>query len=223
MLASLRQMLVESGVLATSLYAFDRALRLLRCGAVHFYRLQAQPVPAQPLLPPHRGRQISVQRLRLGEPCLAQLPRPPAVIEARFAQGSVGFGAFRGDELVGTLWLHRGCYREDEVRCDFLLPEQLAWDFDVYVRPDLRGSFVFARLWDVAFAYLRECAVTHTVSRVAAVNAASLHAHDRLGARTIGSATFVALGSWQWMLTTRRPFVHFSAGQDRVCLPLDLE
>src|SRR5215831_4080590 len=101
MLSAARQMVRDCGWLATSLYALDRLLRKLRCGRIHFYRLERQPVPSSPLLPAHRGRQFEIRELRSGDAALAQIPRPRAIIEIRFAQGSVGFGAFRDGELVG--------------------------------------------------------------------------------------------------------------------------
>ena len=45
---------------------------------------------------------------------------------------------------------------------------------------------------------------------ISAFNAASLRAHARLGARRLGSATFLRCGRWQWMLATRPPYFHLS-------------
>jgi GNAT superfamily N-acetyltransferase len=215
-LASLRQMVADCGWVATVLYAVDRALRRLHCGRLYFYRLEVQPVPATPILPPHRGKQFEVRRLDKDEPAIEKIPRPKHVVRMRFDQGSIGFGGFRDSELVGMIWLHLGPYPEDEVRCWFVPGDKCSWDFDVYVRPDMRNSFLFARLWDAAFAYLRERGVTHSACRVSAWNAASIQSHRRLGARRLYSAVFLVLGSLQFIATSRAPYLHASFRPRRI-------
>jgi hypothetical protein len=203
-------MIRDWGFLATALYIGDRLLRGSRVGRIHFYRIDRQPVPDKPLLPPHRGRQFEIRRLEANESALAQTPRPPAVIATRFQQGSVGLGGFQGDALVGMIWLHLGPYPEDEVRCLFVPDKSTAWDFDVYVVPELRSSFLFARLWDTAFTYLREQNIVSTVCRVSAWNQASIQAHRRLGATRLSSAVFIVIGPAQLMLATQAPYCHVS-------------
>ncbi|MHB1248872.1 MAG: hypothetical protein ACYCZL_05675 [Polaromonas sp.] len=202
------------GMFATGLYALDRVLARVSNGKahVHFYRLELQPVPAQPLLPAHRGRRFEIRELNAGDAAHAMGPRPAAVVAARYAQGSRCLGAFLKDQLVGQLWLQFESYREDEVRCRFCLSPvgKVAWDYDVYVQPSLRASFLFARLWDAAFELLRERQIGWTASRISAFNTGSLASHGRLGARETGRVIFCVAGKVQLMLATTRPFVHFS-------------
>jgi len=103
-------------------------------------------------------------------------------------------------------------YSEDVVRARYLLPPsgKTAWDFDVYVVPEERLGFTFPRLWDTAYEYLREKGIRWSLSRISAFNPASLAAHRRLGARRIGSATFLLLGGAQLMLSSFRPYLHLS-------------
>jgi hypothetical protein len=137
-------------------------------------------------------------------------PRPAAVIAARYAQGSCCLGAFNKDQqLVGQLWLQFGCFQEDEVRCRFRLtpPDKVAWDYDVYIDPALRSSFLFARLWDSAFDLLRAKGIEWTASRISAFNTGSLTSHSRLGAYQTGRAIFFTAGTLQVMLASKAPFV----------------
>lgn len=181
------------------------------------YRLVAQPVAEATLLAGSRGQRIQVRPVEASESEALEFPRPRAIIRQRFAAGARCFGAFRGDELVGFLWLQSGAYQEDEVRCLFR-PEpagEAVWDYDVYVAPKARLSPVFARLWDAVFAVLRREGVAWTMSRVAAANTESLAAHRRLGARIVASALFFAVGPVQLMVATCPPYAHLAWGRGR--------
>lgn len=214
MLASIRQAIANWGVFATALYALDRVLSRVSRGKarVFFYRLEVQPVPAQRLLPAHRGRQFTIRQLSADDPAHAENPRPRHVLAARYAQGSVCLGAFLDNRLVGQLWLQFESYLEDEVRCRFrMVPaDRIAWDYDVYVDPALRASFLFAKLWDAAFDLLRGRGIEWTGSRISAFNTGSLASHSRLGARQVGRAIYFVAGNAQFMVAAQPPFLHGS-------------
>lgn len=195
-----------------ALFFLSRALRRLAAGHVHLYRyyLVAQPVPRRPLLSSKRGRDIEVRRVDAGEAVLQQFPRPGDVLANRFRQGAVCYAAFRDNGLSGFLWFVPGNYEEDEVRCLYRpWPSgRGAWDFDVYVTPEDRVGLTFSRLWDTAYADMRSRGVTWSMSRISAFNQGSLAAHARLGARFLGSLTFLVIGRSQVMVGGRFPFVH---------------
>lgn len=203
----------ELGWLNALLYGANRAISPV-CGRNLFFRyvLVAQPVPAEPILPARRGRSITVRFLGEGDNALQRLPLTGDVLRYRFGQGAVCLGAFRGDALIGCLWLCPGAYDEDEVRARFIpAPEgRTAWDFDVYLAPDQRGGLGFMRLWDEANAYLRESGIAWSVSRISAFNPGSLGAHKRLSARVLARALFIRLGGWQLAFASVRPRLHLS-------------
>lgn len=184
------------------------------------YRLTAQPVAPAPLLPARGAGALRIERVDTAHPLyvplLAHSPRPAAVIHQRLKAGAVCFAAFKHDTLQGFLWLQHGAYEEDEVRCLFL-PQpaaQAAWDFDVWVHPAQRGSRLFLRLWDTAFAYLRAQGVRWTMSRVNAYNPESLKSHSRLGAVVVGTATFYCAGAHQWLRVDTSPSLCREADRD---------
>ena len=193
------------------LYRIARVAQRLSARRIRIvkYHLTAQPVAPTPLLSAPRSGTLRVERIDANHPLyailLAQSPRPPAVIRARLAHGAVCFAALKADTLLGFLWLKHEAYEEDEVHCLFLPrpAAQAAWDFDVWVHPAHRASRVFLRLWDTAFAYLRARGVQWTMSRVNAYNPDSLNAHGRLGAVTLGTATFCCIGERQWLRVQR--------------------
>lgn len=203
----------ELGRLNAVLYAAGRLLSRLS-GELRLYRyyIVAQPVPDQPLLPARRGRSIEVDRIGAGHRGFVRLPLTEDVITYRFAQDAVCFGAFRNGEIQGCLWLCLGPYDEDEVRCRFVREpeESTVWDFDVYVCPEARGGFVFARLWDEANAFLRERGIAWSISRISAFNPGSLASHTALGARRTATATYLKLWRWQIMVADVPPYVHLS-------------
>jgi hypothetical protein len=176
---------------------------------LYAYRLVAQPIAPKPLLPPARGRSIEIRLMERGDPALAGLPLTSAVLDYRFGQRAVCFGAFKGGAIIGCLWLCLGPYLEDEVRCRFV-PRDASWDFDVYLHPEHRVGFGFARLWDEANAHLRARGLAWSISRISVLNTKSLAAHDKLGIRRLGTAVFVKLGALQVMLATLAPFIHLS-------------
>ncbi len=215
MIKTLRSLAQELGPTNAACYIASRILVRLG-GSLRLYRyiLAVQPVPARPLLPARRGRSVIVHLVEPGDPALSAMPLTPEVLAYRFRQGAVCLGAFRDAEMIGCLWLCLGPYNEDEVRCRFVpLPVGSAsWDFDVYVAPAYRTGMVFALLWDAANAYLRERGIHWSFSRTSAYNLTSLASHRRLGARMLGSATYLCAGSWQLMVCTRGPWLHLSTG-----------
>jgi hypothetical protein len=138
---------------------------------------------------------------------------PAKVVAARFAQGAQCLVATAGNgQIAGYLWLVIGPYEEDEVRARFVPHPQptTAWDFDVTVLPHFRMGRLFSYLWARAGVDLAARGVTHTVSRISAFNAASMSAHRRMGASTVGCAAFLRLGRWQIMRSSVPPRWHVS-------------
>lgn len=184
---------------------------------VYKYYLVAQPVAAQPRLSSRQGASIEVRILPENDRAIAAMERPAKVIAQRFRQGCICLGAFKGDELIGYLWLQLGPYMEDEVRCRFIpQPEtQAAWDFDIFVHPKQRIGFAFAKLWDAADALMRARGIRWTMSRISAFNTASLAAHKKLGLKSVGESVYVVLGNVQITVSNLPPFLHVSFSPGR--------
>lgn len=212
--------LQELGWLNTSLYGLGRLLAMVSKGRLRLYRyyLTAQPIPQTALLPPGRGKKIEIRLIQDQDEITWELPRPDAVIHARFQQGAKCLVALKEQHFIGFLWFLLGSYhyQEDEVRARYIpLPaEQTAWDFDVYVAPDSRLGLTFPRLWDEANRILTEKGVQWSCSRISAFNAGSLASHARLGTLSVGSAIFFCAGRWQITLASISPFFHLSSCPD---------
>jgi hypothetical protein len=186
--------------------------------ALHRYLIVAQPIPDRSLLPPNRGRSIMVRQVNHTDPALHSLPLQASVLNYRSSQGAICFAAFKGQEIIGCLWLCLSPYEEDEVRCRYhpLPPGQASWDFDVYLKPEYRNGLGFARLWDEANQFLRACGVAFSWSRISAFNPDSIAAHKRLGATIMGSATFFRLGRCQIMVASMPPYFHLSSSRTKM-------
>lgn len=202
----------ELGASTAFLYLLDRVFRRAnsKCG-VYYYHFVAQPLADHPRLPPTRGKAFSFRLLKTHEPALDSLDRPPAVIRERFVQGAQCLIATKNEVLVGCIWFVRSAYAEDEVRVDYLLPQDghCVWDFDVFVAESERLGFLFAKQWDVFDALLKPQGIRYTVSRINAFNQRSIASHRSLGAQDCGRALFLRLGPLQWMLSNQRPYVAF--------------
>lgn len=204
----------ELGWLDGFLYLVARGLETLsghRARLLRYY-LVAQPVPPKAESKLRASANSLVTFIRHGDPLVASFPRPPVVIRKRFCDGNLCLAAHSGERFSGFLWLARGAYDEDEVRCRYELarPEQSAWDYDVYVEPDFRIGRSFARLWDAANRYLVAEGVRWSFSRISAFNPASLQSHSQLGIRRLFSATFLCLGPVQITFAGIAPFLHVS-------------
>jgi hypothetical protein len=187
-----------------------------RCRIDRYYFV-AQPVPSEDERRIQQSANVTLRQVGHGDPLIEQFPRPASIIAYRYAMGAVCFAAERDGRFMGYLWLKEARYPEDEVRCNYLLePAGVAtWDFDLHIEPAFRYGRTFARLWDCAYAWMRERGYRWTLSRISAFNFESIAAHRRLGARRIGSAIFVSLGSAQLSFLDLAPFVHASFGDDQ--------
>jgi len=202
------------GIVDGLLYLVARSIGRLsrnRCKLIK-YQLVAQPIPKKPVTVPETQVGFRVFRIAAGDPLVAVFPRPTNVNQQRFAQGAQCFVACKQERFVGHIWISRGRYIEDEVRCVYVLdpPDLAVWDFDVYVEPAYRAGRAFARLWDGVNETLFREGFRWTLSRISAFNASSFRAHKRLGLVSLHSALFLCIGGAQFSLLTCRPYVHVS-------------
>lgn len=207
------------GVAGWLSYALDRALQAVSGGKARLwaFRFLSQPVPAAPFLRPTRGAAVVGEVTRHDvDPALFE--RPAGAIEARFAAGSRCIAARDGEQLAGYLWLHRGALQERLVACDFeaVSDDLVLWDYDLEVMPKYRLGRTFARLWDAAFALMREEGVTHSVSWVLWSNRTSLRAHERMGARSVGWLWLFEVFGVKCALQSWSPWLRFAGANRRL-------
>lgn len=224
-LSRMRRTLEELGTVNGVLYLLGQTLQRATNGRAFIvrYHFVAQPVPRTPALHARPSARSSVRQVSATDPIVSAFPRPDSVIAQRFASGATCFVAENDGRFVGYLWIARDAYEEDEIRCryEFSPAESCAWDFDVYVAPEYRIGRTFARLWDAANEHLSQAGVQWSLSRISAFNRASIAAHERLGIRKLGSATFLTFGPLQISLIPgqtrmhlrRRPVIRLSAPQ----------
>ncbi len=220
LLGRIRALIAEIGVVDTGCHAVNRLLTSASNGRVRLvkYYFVAQPVvPADPALTA-RAKAFRFVWATPEMPELQQAGRPAAVIANRFAQGARCLAALTtGDKLAGFLWFVIGPYEEDEVASRFVpLPAgEAAWDFDVSIQPEYRLGRLFSYLWGIAMTELAAHGVRQTISRISAFNTASLASHRRLGARVVGSATYLCVGSRQIMFSSLAPHLHLGRSSGR--------
>jgi hypothetical protein len=211
-LRSIAETIRRLGLVDGSLWATARVVSKASGNRFRLYRYYfvAQPVAARALAPSRGSSAVTLRWTEPGDPLIAQFPRPREVIAERYRMGAVCLTAEKAGKFVGFIWLKEHAYFEDEVRCHYVLEPAgiCAWDFDVYIEPGYRFGRAFVRLWDGANVWLRERGCQWCLSRISAFNPESMAAHDRLGTRRMGSATFLRLGSLQVAFLDRAPFLH---------------
>jgi hypothetical protein len=212
--AKLRESARKIGAGNTALYALDRILRSVSGdrARLHRYYLVAQPVREDGIGAGLRpDGKVRIEEAGPDHRLRPEFPRPPAVIEQRYAQGAHCLVADSGGTFAGYLWWGTRAWDEDEVRCRFALadPTRCVWDFDVYVEPRFRLGRTMARLWHEAAHRWYPQGVRWSFSRISVFNIGSLAAHGRLGLRSLGSALFVVVGPCQLALFGQPPYVHF--------------
>lgn len=188
-----------------------------RLGLARYYLL-AQPV-GRLHAPAARKSDLLVRDITRDAEALAKLPRTREQVRYRQNQGGLCLAAFAPHEerMLGFIWLLFGPYHENEHRC-ILRPTEdppSALDVDVYVFPEARGGLVFAELWRAADRVLEARGVAWSLSRISAYNGSSLRAHQRLGARRVGSLYFLQFGRREVLLTGHPPFLTISRAGGR--------
>ena len=200
-------------------YYAHRLLQKFSGGRAGFfsYIVVAQPVGASRGPALRQDARTRVHSVAAGDPLTASFPRPPSINQARFEAGSRCHAITVDGEFAGHIWIAERSFDEDEVRCRFVLPvhPSCCWDFDVYVAPRYRTGRTMARLWQAVDLELSRRGHRWTLSRIARVNAASLLAHQRLGAIPVATLNFLVIGRIQVMLGSCRPWIHIGLGAAR--------
>jgi hypothetical protein len=210
----IRASLVAFGLINGLLYLLGRGLERLtnsRFTLIKYY-LVAQPIPQAPVAPRHTQAGFQVVQVAPGDSLVAAFPRSMGINQGRFARGAQCFAICKQERFVGHIWIAKGQYCEDEVRCLYVLdpPDRAVWDFDVYLESAYRFTRAFAQLWDGVNAALSREGFQWTLSRISAFNPSSLIAHKRLGLVQLHTAVFLCAGRAQFALFTCRPYVHVS-------------
>ncbi|MBK6618611.1 MAG: GNAT family N-acetyltransferase [Nitrosomonas sp.] len=220
MLQKIKLNLEELGALNTLLYLFGKVLYRLsfRKIRLHKYYITRQPVSPQKLVPINKALDIEIRQIDVNDGVLQQMDRPFSTLQARFNHGGNCFVALKKGRFAGNLWLNFDKYREDEVRCTYMLPPagQNAWDYDVFVVPEFRFSYTFAKLWEYANTVMFQRGIVYVYSRVNFYNISSLRAHKKLGSKIIGSLVFITIGSFQISVSTRfKPYLTITIDQGK--------
>lgn len=206
--------LAEFGPLDGSLYLVHRAAQAASRGraGVVAYGLYAQPIGGGAYAAVRDDARTRVIEVPSGDALASAFPRPADVIAMRYADGARCHAALVKERFAGYIWVSRARHEEDEVRARYVLtdPASSAWDFDVYVEPDLRLGRTLGRLWKSVDARLAAEGVHWSFSRISRFNVPSITTHLRLGACKVGSATFFVCGSLQLMVASLRPWLHVS-------------
>lgn len=208
-LHEVRRWITERGAFVTALYALHRLLVALFRGRARIvpYVFFAQPVGVGAFDALREDTNTQVARVDLGDPIEQSFPRPAEVIYKRHATGSICYTATYKNEFAGYIWIAGAQYVEDEVACTYILaaPQCSVWDFDVYVEPRLRLGRTMARMWKAVDRSLTLDGKTWSFSRISLFNAGSLSSHRRLGAQSVGWATFVVIGPLQFSVASLTP------------------
>lgn len=180
------------------------------------------------MLPPARGRSIEVRKLDKADPCLKALPVTPDLLESRRRNGNiVCFGAFKRGRLIGCHWLALESHDDEAMRVRFRGTGQgrarFVWDFDLYVVPEERIGFAFARIWDEVFEYLRQAGIDWSLSYVSPINQRSRKSHETLGSARIASLLILGVGKTEFVVSNIAPYVGIAVGPAmRVEIPLSV-
>lgn len=200
----------EFGPMPGALYILDRILgRISRRLGVRVYEFMVQPIADGSLMPERFARGITIRALPYGSADMERMPIRSDVLQSRMAQNATCLGAYRGNGMIGYIWLCASEYQEDEVRCTYVLEPatQSVFDFDLYIFPEHRMGLAFGGIWNGVNAYLRERDIRFTFSRLTRFNLASRRAHAHLGWKRIARAVFLIAWNLEIMFATIRPFV----------------
>jgi hypothetical protein len=202
-----RETVSQAGWTVTLLYAMDRVLRAVKVGRTHSYIIVCQPLVEDPA---YRTVATRIECRKLRDVDYMQLRDDLSVIAYRKSQGGIPIGAFLEGKLMGVLWYTSRAFAEDEVRAIFdpLPTGRIAWDFGVEVYPEYRLGRAFYVLWRYAINEMRAKGLKYSLSRINALNTASVRTHKSLGGLVVGRVNFVCLGSMQLSWSSFAPRFH---------------
>jgi hypothetical protein len=149
--AIIKRAVKEIGWINTFLYYSNRILKAFLGSRVQIvkYYLLVQKVRDVSILSHSRGNNINVVEVSADNAVRNQFPHRDK-IEFRYQQGAHCLCAYKNEEFIGYHWLSLGHYLDDNIRAKFLLlpEEKAAWNFDLYINPEHRLGFAFAKIWD---------------------------------------------------------------------------
>ncbi len=218
----IRSVIKEVGWVDGALYGISRVLEKMSGQRVRLFKyyLVAQPIGSRAPKPIRQDPSVVIRRIDRGDSLVRSFPRPQTIIDQRYAASATCTAALVNAEFAGFIWLQKGRYQEDELRCTFVLQESSVsiWDFDVYIEPKYRIGRTMARLWGHVDSELSTQGVQWSFSRISAFNSASLSSHARLGTVICGSAVFMLIGPVQLSLLPDFPYAHVSFSE--FCKPI---
>lgn len=175
------------------------------------YVIVAQPI-GQAATAMRQDPTTVTARIDRHDPVIAEFPREAAVVQQRFDDGAECYVTRSKGVFAGHIWIARGRYIEDDVRCTYVLPQQpvSVWDFDVYVGERFRLGRTMARMWSAVDESLAREGVAWTCSRISMFNPGSLSSHRRLGAMPRQSLVFLVFGRWQCLMQSRWPWLQIT-------------
>lgn len=208
-LGSVRQI----GLWPYCVYLLGRLLRAMSLGDSVHYCFMA--VDLSEVLQNAGKKTIpSLVTLGKGDERLEAIDAPMDVVEARFAGGAVCSALSGKVTLKAWIWSQSDFYDEDEVRARYVLPETAVWDFGAYIQPRYRLGRSFEALWHGFAQGSIHQGKTHSFSRIATHNAASMNAHGRLPHAVLGYCTFIRVFGLQLSMSALLPHWHLSRSDD---------
>ncbi|PIE44164.1 MAG: hypothetical protein CSA50_01795 [Gammaproteobacteria bacterium] len=212
-LSKIKKNINELGILIAFLYFIDQLLKKLnKKSGLYFYYFYDQKFESKPVREP-RKKVFDFYWIDKVDDMIVDLPRPRSVLNSRFQSGSRCMVAKKVDanEFLGCAWFSYGFYQEDEVNCLYeFTNSQKVWDYDIYVKPELRMSRLFLRLWQQASKSLYEDGYTSSLSRISAYNLQSIRSHEKLGATKVGWSLFFKVSHFQLMFSSKAPYLSLS-------------
>jgi hypothetical protein len=212
-LSKFKSTISELGFFTAIAYFIHRLLSNIGSNSgLFFYYFYDQPLESKTIVAP-RKKVFDFYWANDVDDKIANLPRPKDVLDTRFASGSHCMVAKKveTDEFLGCAWFAYNRYQEDEVNCIYEFSNSnKVWDYDVYVKPELRMSRLFLRLWQQASNSLSQKGYNSSLSRISAYNVQSIKSHEKFGAKRIGWSMFLTLIDVQVMLSSKAPFVGLS-------------
>ncbi len=158
------------------------------------YRIVAVPRHAMPDMPKGYGW----RNLSAGDLSAHAIDVDSDVQADRFAQNLDCLGIFdRKDTLVGVSWIGSRHHYEGDLAIRFTPPAGSAWDTGLWVPDDKRMGRAFAATWGAIGAWLDSQSLDWSISCIADYNIASILAHERMQAKTLGHVTILQIGRFQ--------------------------
>ena len=123
------------------------------------------------------------------------------------------------DAPAGVVWVGMRGAIDRQLNLSVVPPPDCAFDTGLWVPDERRMTRAFAAVAAALGEWMDQQGATRSISTITDHNVASIAAHERLGATTLGTVRVIRIGLWQWTIGARPALCRYLTTVPTLTLP----